>query len=576
METPKTSSPLHKGPMRSLALACSYALLSIIALIVLRLDFSKSTFSGGDLLYMLPSSTWVYLILLPIGILAINKVFRYRSPWLPPLALTLIFTVFFPLMQYPSIHHWDYFTHSTTSKYIVDYGSISSTSGYLQYPGAFTLLAILSEVLGLHLLITNLLLFSFLNLVIAILLVAMSIKLIGAEKGWLVPMVYFSFSFSHYQNFLHFSPALVGFCLYILFVQLALKTVCDPKSQAKSARPLFVLWGVLVSALTIIHPFTSFVSIVTLFCIYLLGTKIRSPLQLARSHNKLSFTLPFTLLAIVLFLSWNIFVASEIFRLATSSLISHIMGFDAPVFVEHLTYNPIPGGLSVVLLRALSLYRYGIYALFGGLSVFCIALYRRKAEVKLVALLTFGILIETILVYLTPATFGITRLILYSGVPVSILVCYLMRNVEISRVSRINMRLIMKGLEKILPFLFIGTFLVSNLYVCTFTQFVHEDEVSAAQFVVRKFNSTISLVIDESFIIKFYASAPLQVYTIDERTPSDMVQEIQKGSSSLEYLPKQRYYYNLSFVEGNGSLVYSNGLARVYWHAPIETYPDVR
>jgi hypothetical protein len=554
MEKPKTSASVRGSLIRSLMLFCSYVLLLSIALTVMRLDFSKSKFTGGDLLQMLPLSTWIFLILLPVGILVINKVVDSRSRWLFPFALALVFAVIFPLIQYPSIQHWDYFAHSSTSTYIADYGHILPNSGYFEYPGAFILLAALSEVLGLNLLIANLLLFSFLNLTIALLLLVVGNSLMGAERSWLVPTAYFSFSFMHYTNFLHFSPALVGFALYILFVHLSLKAVNVRESRAR-----FAIWLIVMTALTTIHPFTSFVCIITLSCVYLLGTKIRSPLRLPHAGDRPSLTLPFALLGVVLFLSWNIFFASEIFRFATSSLISLIRSFSVPGLVEHIEYNPIRGSLSPVLSGVLSLYRYGIYAVFGGLSILCCILYWRRAEVKLLTLLALGIVLETILVYLTPATFGVSRLILYASVPVSILTCYSIRNIGTSRFSKI-----IKGLEILLPFLVAGTFLVSNLYVCTYTQFVHQDEVSACRFVVAKSSVPISLVIDESFIIRFYASPALEILTIDERTPPDMVQEIQKGSNNLQYLPRQLYYFNLSFVEGNNSLIYSNGLARIY------------
>jgi hypothetical protein len=156
--------------------------------------------------------------------------------------------------------------------------------------------------------------------------------------------------------------------------------------------------------------------------------------------------------------------------------------------------------------------------------------------------------------------FGVGRIVLFAGVPVSLLTSYLIKNLRNQLLSKP-----VKVLEVLIPFLIIGTFLVSNLYVSTYTIFMHPDEVSAAQFVARKVERQVSTLIDDALIIQFYANESMPMQIIDHYVPSETVKKIlNKDDASLQYLPRQQYYYNLGFVGDEYNLVYSNGLSRIY------------
>jgi hypothetical protein len=106
------------------------------------------------------------------------------------------------------------------------------------------------------------------------------------------------------------------------------------------------------------------------------------------------------------------------------------------------------------------------------------------------------------------------------------------------------------------------------MYSSTYVAFVHPDEMAAARFVAGNVRQQISVVVDEAFAISFYAKEIIPMLVVDKGIPSDVAKmKFENRNMSLQYLPRQRYYYNLGFSEGNNSLVYSNGLSRIY-HKP--------
>jgi len=119
-----------------LVVACFYILILFVGTILLRMNFSNSDFSGGNLIYMFPTPTWFYLALLPIGVLLIRKLDK-RLSVIIPFTLTILLLVAFELVQYPSIFFWDTFWHSATVKHIINNGSFSSHVGSYEYPGIF-------------------------------------------------------------------------------------------------------------------------------------------------------------------------------------------------------------------------------------------------------------------------------------------------------------------------------------------------------------------------------------------------------------------------------------------------------
>jgi len=534
------------------AVAFFYILELSVSNILLRMNFSNSNFSGGDLIYMFTTPTWYYLALLPIGVLLTRKLDK-RLSVIIPFTFTILLLVAFDLVQYPSIFFWDTFRHSATTKNIISSGSFFGTAGYYEYPGTFFISAVLSEVLGLSVLFSNLFFAAIMNLSIVFLLSVIGRVFEGTdnarmEMSWLVPTIYLAFSFRLF-NGNHFSPQLLGLCLYVFFVYVCLKTFF------LRDRGWRVLVLITLVALTTIHLFSALFAVATLLCIYIIGEKIRS----LKLNNKRFVTLTILMTAIVVFVSWHEFVSTKPLMEAVR-FISLVLRGEKTLsgFTEAVVFRPLTGSF----LPLLSLYRYGIYGLFAFASASTLLLFWHKTEVQLLFLMGIGILFGGVAIYLTPATFGVGRVLFYAGVVISILSSYIIAN---KRAKSLTFGRITEALKIVLPFLVIGTFLVSNLYYSTYVSFIHRDEMQIVQFVAANVRKQISMQIDDALLIPFYSNFSIPMLIIDDRDNITTAQmKIEKSYLSLQYLPRQLYYLYLNFTDNQSSLIYTNGLGRIY------------
>jgi len=534
-----------------LVVACFHIVLLSVSAVLLRINFSNSDFSSIDLIYMFSRSTWFYLAFLPLSVLLIRKLDK-RFSVIIPFTLAMLLLVTFELVQYPSIFFWDTFYHSATTKYVIRNGSFSNKAGYYEYPGTFFISATLSEVLGLSVLSSNLFFAAFLNVLIVFLLFVIG-RIFGGrehvnmEMSWLVPTIYLVFSFRFY-NGNHFSPQLLGLCLYIFFTYICLKTFF---LKARIWR-IFVL--ILVAVLTTIHVFSALFSVATLLCIYAVE-KIRQ----LKLNSKQFMTLTVLMTTIVLFVSWHIFVATKQLTDTASFLPSILRGERTLSGFVKTVVKPIHGPFASLL----TFYRYGIYGLFTFASICTLLLHRRKTEVKLLFSMGIGILFGGVATYLTPATFGVGRALFYAGVIISILSSYIIAN---RRVRSLSFKRATGILKIILPFLVIGTFLVSHLYYSTYISFIHPDEMKVAEFAAENVRKQISVEVETSLVVRFYADVPVPVLRVDKRTDNSTIakMKIEKSDLNLQYLPRQLSYFNLTFIENKSSLIYSNGLGRIY------------
>src|SRR4030042_4885763 len=150
----------RRNLLKILTITCFYSILLFLGMTQLKLNFSRSSYVAGDLIDMFPLPTWIFLISLPAWLLFIYKFYK-RLAWTIPFILAAILLIMFPLAQYPSIFHWDTFFHSSTAKSIASQGNFSTSTGYMGYPGTFIFSVIVSDILGLSILGTSMVLAPF-------------------------------------------------------------------------------------------------------------------------------------------------------------------------------------------------------------------------------------------------------------------------------------------------------------------------------------------------------------------------------------------------------------------------------
>lgn len=536
---------LRNNMPKQLVLLASFTILLFIGTLLLKLDFSSSTFSTADIFNMFSPWTWIYLAVSPIAILLIGRLDK-RISWIIPFFLIIVSCVIFTLVQYPTIFYSDTFAHGAIAKYIVSNGNISAITGYFQYPGLFIFTAIVSEIIGLPLLESCILIAAFFSLMITLLLFLIGRALtrrinLETEISWVVPTIFFAVDFPFFIA-AHYSPQLMGLLMYIMFIYFCLKGLSD------MTRELALVMLISFTSLTTVHIFSAAATVACVFCIYLIGRKVT---QLV---SKRVVTLTIFLMVTVLFILWHNFFAEEYFR----SFISHLLLLWRGQRKLEIVNRVLPAGAYTLIF---GVYRYGIYLIFAFTSFLGLFSVRNRIEFKLFLSLIFGVILETIVMYFTPVSFGAGRYTHYGGVIVSILSLCAIVNTKRKILVHFS-----RALTIILPFFVIATFLVSNAYYSTYAMFMHPDEVRVANFVAEHIRKQISIEIRDVHIIQFYTNVSIPILIIDSRSDNSTTakMKIQQSELSFQYLPRQLYFFNLTFIENKSNLIYSNGLGRVY------------
>lgn len=538
--------------------ACLCLIVLTIGAMSLQMNFSNSNFSRDDLIYMLSRAGWFYLILLPVGVLLIRKMDR-RLSVLTPFTLATALLVIFELVQYPSIFCWDTFRHSATTKYVIYNGVFSNEAGYYGYPGTFFISAFLSEILGLPVLISNIFFAYLLNMMIFLLLfligkVLAKTKKAETEMSWLIPTIYLAFSFRIYNNN-HYSPQLLGLCLYIFFIYACFKTLFIKNRGWK------IIILILIATLTLAHSFSTLFTLATLLFIH-----IMEQIKKLKLNMKLFVTTTVLIVSVIIFFGWHMFFAPELLTKFARLLPSVLRGEKMlSVFVNTFRKPAIES-----LMPLLSIYRYGIYGVFTIVSMLASILHWREAEVKILFFMGVSVIFGGIAVYFTPGTFDIERALFYGGVIISILSSYVIANtslneIRIKGVKIFKPRRVSEMLKAILPFVVVGTFLVSRLYFSTYLYFIHPDEMSMAKFV-ENVKGQITVEVETSLVVNYYTNVSIPIVYIDKRSDNATTTKIkiEKANLNLQYLPRQLAYFNLTFIENMSNLIYSNGLGRIY------------
>lgn len=436
------------------------------------------------------------------------------------------------------------------AKYIASYGRIPSYTGYFQYPSAFIISATFSSMLGIPTLETNMILFSCVNLLIVLLLFIVGKVFVRGKWNWLVPLIYFVVVFEYHTGGLHYAPQFIGLCFYILFVYISMKLF-----QFQRVFQWKVILIILLSVLVTTHIFSTVFTLTTIFIMYLLGVKAKYPFQLKKEP---AFTL--FIFGLGLFFSWHMFVANEVFKSTIEFIPLILKGFRMASEIEKTMILAAPPGL---IGRLLQLYRYGVYALFGLMSMFCLIKFRYEREVKLIFGFIVGLSLGLLLVYFTPALFGVSRIFFFGGIFVSILSSYLIVN-EYAQKSKV--KAVLGLFIRIVPLLVIITFLVQNMYISSYNVFIHPDEVNACIFVTQRVKGEISVIVSQAHIIRFYGEFETPMFTIDPAfiSAESAQKAFESEDFSLQNLLRNEYYFGFGFVENMDNLIYSNGLNRIY------------
>jgi hypothetical protein len=281
-----------------------------------KFDLSKGAIGYYDAFLMSPNGLFhiiVFYILILFSVF-FSKVTLYHL---------LLLILYFPIIQlanYPFLTIRDVYLHAAPAETILTNGKIvyPKDPAPESWPDSFYLHAILSEILGCNLIITNYILYLILILVFAIVLYSFAKKL--NEKGYplaaLSAVLFLALFFTQYlDNFHHYSRTALAFTFLLLFIY-AFMTF-----KGRQGRVLHLLVAI---AIVTTHPFQSAALLGFAIFYFILAFK-KEPINFA------------SFLAVA-FVGWFIFNGSLTFEQA----IARIKTFLSPQYIAPLIRTLAP------------------------------------------------------------------------------------------------------------------------------------------------------------------------------------------------------------------------------------------
>jgi hypothetical protein len=520
------------------------------------MDFAtRTSFEVTDFLQMIsPESIPYLLILCALMGLYIITLSDNESTFIFPIIIVLVFFALFTVSQYPTLSDKDLFNHGRLVVEIIDSGHfpLASTNPgnyYIEWPGAFTVRAVFSLVLGLPEIESVRVLSVVFQILVVLFFYVLAKQKLGSFLAGLVPAVFLLSNLVYTTSQIdHFCPQLFSLPLFLLVLYCCTKNV----SQDKATKVQVVI--ILLSFATFIsHPITPVFLLPALA-----GTCLLNAYRSRRGEKTFSlinFRLVFLLF--VLFLAWSIFSAWGDF----SQGISQIALLGNPRAVAELQ----PLSYEGILLNSLSYY-WKILDLIIVIAAFYLFIRFFRGGVKerenLVVLsgILLGVALGSLLFSFT-RIFTLTRAIMFFLVPASFLaVLFAKRYVG----------------QKVLAFALIFLIIPSFLSIYSFSSenqtFQHTWEIDACQWLSKEHinRKLVSSDYDTMMIYSYYDpnSWPGGIVG-DEEITNYTVPVVSnpffKGDFLIRSVRQDMFKTNI-FQEGN-----NQGLA--YW-SQIDSYAN--
>jgi hypothetical protein len=477
----------EKRIIASVAVLGAICFLLAIYPLFFRMDFAAATtFDVTDFLRLISPAAIVYLLILCALLgLYIGTLSSKNTTFLLSLVIVLVFFALFTVSQYPALSDRDYFLHGRLAVEIINSGHfpLASIPGnyYIEWPGAFTMRAIFSLVLGLpEIESVRVLSFVFQILIVLFFYVFAKTKL-GSFLAGLVPAVFLLSNLVYTTSQIdHFCPQLFSLSLFLLILYCCTRSVSKDKAIKMQVVIILLSFIIFIS-----HPITPVFLLPVLVGICLLNAYMSRRGE--KTFSLINFRLVFLLS--ILFLAWSIFSAGVEF----SQGISQIALIENPRTVAELQPLHYEG----ILLNGLSYY-WKILDLIIALAALYlfIRFFRRGVKERENLVVLSGILLGVAsgsLLFSFTGIFTLTRTIMFVLIPASFLaVIFAKRYVG----------------QKVLAFALILLFIPSFLSIYSFSSenqtFQHTWEISACQWLSKE-NMNRKLVSSDYDIMMIYS-----------------------------------------------------------------------
>jgi hypothetical protein len=536
---------------RKLLISLSFVAFCLLGVEFLGVHFSLYSASRGDFIYSSSATTWIYLSLLIVVVLFCYRRVGSSALNLAAIFLPFVFVVVFQLSQYPSLAHADYFNNGALVEVLTSDATIQSFLGYFQYPGSFILLTMIGNTLDISALESEILLVSVLTLAVPVVLLLVGRWLKGGSE-WLVPVVFFAVG-QDYVVRRHFTPEFPGFFLFVLAVYMLTKM---RKARSWSWALALILTGV---AATVIHPFSSLFLLLTVFMSFLFERA--DIIHGQKTREVFMFFL-------VVFAVWNAYVASPYFQQGVKLASSFIT---LERFSSSTALRTTPSGLLGIVLP---LYRYGVHIFFLSVAFVGLIKFRHQEEVRQLFAWAVAIVMGSLAILLVAPEIAVERGIIFLYIPISVLASlFFIKSFPtvFSRLSTAGSRARITRTHAIVAILLVievTTFVVGSSFASTNGEFVHPSQMQAARFAVRYLQDQPNTYDRELFVWAYYKVENLADNLTNAPSSQSNAQErLLSQQFSLQNSLEQEYLLGLGFVGADRSLIYNDGLNRIYMRA---------
>lgn len=492
-------------------------------------DLLKAMFYSSPFLFV-----FYFLLMVVFPIFLIYHVKQGVVSFLSYLLVTIPSLLVFYIVQYPSIHGWDHYSHSRYVDFIIESGNLGNFAGYLSYPISFLMSSFMSISLGVNSVLSGFLLLLILRLTLIILfyLIVKKMIMIMCENTFAFPfaLLVLSTSFGFLGvHFSHFCPSLYAFIFVMLFFYLLISlnieslqlmklslvpVVLLPLTHLPSTMVILILLAVLEISLLVMPD-----------SIRYFEKRVSSKMVLLKFGQ---YTL---LLTGIIFMAWHIYLAQGILKVALDIMVNRGIMADTPNYgptLARIIQNFICGVIKVDQLTIMwTRFLLGIYVLMQIIILF----FRPRVFLKdcvLSSLFIAGIIMIFIFSFLNlPVVMERTWEIFSICITLSLTL-----NLYNLFALKWNVSKIFRSLLSILfTLIFLISWLFSigapiNMLPKTSISSVRLPELSEINFMSKYVGQSSRLVVDEMsvFVINYFFHSN-QITSFNHREPIDTLLE---------------------------------------------------
>jgi hypothetical protein len=451
----------------------------------------------------------------------------------------------------------------------VTFSQASSISGYFNWPSAWLLEGIFSNIINVSPFAAPVYLMVITYLLLGLSLVVMSSRLLPHHEYGLAMVSMLAYAILNPYKILHFSPQIYALTLFVLFLAILLKRSLTMESV--------ILVFIYSMAIITSHPLTSIV-IVGIIGLILIFNLVKKERELRGS---------FILGAVILiFIMWNLKYEALLGSVLMELKKPEIQSLRPISEIDIYSFN--------LFFKLMTLYRYvSFIILIVGSLLAIVMLLRRKSPLRVrVFAISMGIIAGSALLNFVPGEF-FHRLLNFTGAFISGLFPIAIYSVKEKLRKGVFLEIILPIIIILIPILShvaLLEFLTDNNPVATITG---PYETSTDIFIAEHYNFSGCIGISSTFALSFYTyminsnlSKPLCTYLLSNIVLSVSIHPIDNLSASIfvksvyvgnifEVCPRERFNYYMRtlinnfklvdyYLNVNYVLIYNNEVFKIY------------